>query len=279
MSRVEIRTRSPFYLEKWFLDLVTDQGEAMILYAAMLTWKGLKVPYTSCLHLKPGPAWKVHHQSRFRKVRMPERESNLITWQDEAFGITGVWEGLAAPVGARLFDSDEGFLDWACYQPSAKVEIHKNGEQFRGEGYAERLILTVPPWKIPMEDLRWGRFTSNGDYLVWIQLGGSNPGKWLWYNGDHVSRCSIADNRVTMQKPHMELEMKRIAELEGEKKIFNVVRDLTKFIPGFNQAMPLKFLMADEHKWLSKAILKSETGNLSSGFVIHELVQFNGRRS
>ncbi len=54
-----------FYLNKWFLDCVSEEGEAMIFYAAKLKWRGWEVPYTSWLYYDPvtGPT---HRSSQKR---------------------------------------------------------------------------------------------------------------------------------------------------------------------------------------------------------------------
>ena len=85
----------------------------------------------------------------------------LITWSDSKFGVSGTWKSMATMIQTRIFDSAEGFLDWKCFQPASKVQLRINDTVLEGRGYAEQLILTVPPWRIPMDELRWGRFGSD----------------------------------------------------------------------------------------------------------------------
>lgn len=269
-----MRTKPSFHLEKWFLDLVTERGEAVILYAAQLNWKRWKLPYKSILHCSGTPDAKVSQHARFRRVELPKRSSNQITWKDRQFEIQGIWEGMTTPVEERLHESATGFLDWQCYQPSAKVNLRIKENHYNGLGYAERLVLTAPPWEIPMEDLRWGRFVSEQNHLVWISLGGSSEKRWLWWNGQRIYQCTIDDQEIRIPGENRVIELVHVAELEAEKKIFNVVRDAARYIPGFEKAMPLRFLMADEQKWLSRASFKSDDEILDTGYAIHELVQF-----
>ncbi|MDP4292400.1 MAG: hypothetical protein Q8908_15085, partial [Bacteroidota bacterium] len=157
-----------FHLDKWYLDFAGDEGEAMIFYAAKLSWRGFEVHYTSWL--KYDPIQGVSQRSAFRNIHMPEKTNGLITWSDEKFGIWGRWEAIASPLSARLYDSDSGYLEWKCYQPASRVELVAGKRTYKGTGYAEQLILTVPPWKMPLHELRWGRFGSREYQLVWIEI-------------------------------------------------------------------------------------------------------------
>ena len=261
-----------FHLSKWFLDFIGENGEAMIFYAAKLTWYGWSTTYTSWLSYDATSG--VRLKSRFRNIQVPQIKDNLITWEDTKFGLSGIWKSLAEMIEARIFDSDEGYLDWKCYQPASKVKLKINDRVLEGRGYAEQLVLTVPPWKIPMNELRWGRFGSDENNLVWIELREKEKQQWLWLNGDKIESCIIDDDQVSLLDMDLVLHLDREVVLESEKKIFSVVEKLIRYIPGFNKVMPINFLMADETKWLSKGQLQTPDKTLSNGMAIHELVNF-----
>jgi len=265
--------KNRFYLDKWFLDMVTEEGEAMIFYAAKLKWKGLEVPYTSWLH--NDPIRGVSIQSRFRKVNMPEVCGSRISWEDSRFGISGEWMSLAASIQTRVFESEEGYLDWKCYQPKSEVTLKKKGKTLKGIGYVEQLILTTEPWKIPMDDLRWGRYGGGKDDLVWIELRGNEKQQWLWHKGEKIENAQIEDDFIEISEMNLKLKLDRGVVLESEKKIMEVAKKLVQYLPGLNKTMPMQFLMADEHKWLSRAVLEKEGEVHSQGWAIHEWVKFN----
>jgi hypothetical protein len=261
-----------FHLSKWFLDFTGENGEAMIFYAAKLTWRAWSTSYTSWL--KYDLASGVSLKSRFSNVQIPQIKDNLITWSDSKFGVSGTWESLAKMIQTRVFDSEEGTLDWKCYQPASKVQLSINNKILEGSGYAEQLILTVPPWKIPMDELRWGHFGSEENNMVWIELREKDKRQWLWLNGEKIENCIIEDNQISIPEKDLVLNLDRGVLLESEKKIFSLVGKLIRYIPGFNKVMPLKFLMADEYKWLSKGQLQTPAKTLASGMAIHEFVNF-----
>jgi len=261
-----------FYINKWFLDFTGRDGEAMIFYAAKLIWHGLSANYTSWINYNPLSGVKV--KSRFRNVNFPEKNENSITWNDKKFGVSGKWESTAGPVQSRLYDSEEGYLDWFCYQPASHVKLNVNGKSMEGCGYAEQLIMTVPAWRIPMDELRWGRFVSKQNNLVWIELRKDERMKWLWVNGEKEIECIIENESVSVPNKDQQLELDKGVVLEFEKKIQSVVEKIIRYIPGFNKLIPIQFIMADETKWLSNGRLLINGQVISEGKAIHELVNF-----
>ena len=205
---------------------------------------------------------------------MPVKTGQSIHWQDARFGISGNWEATTSSLKARLFKSGDGFLDWNCLQPTSKVQLNVNGRMVEGLGYAEQLVMTVEPWKIPMDELRWGRYTSRTDNIVWIELRGRERQQWLWLNDERFCRTTIEDDHIAIPERGLILELEKGVVLESEKKILNVVKRLLRFLPGFNKSMPSRFLNSDESKWLSRGVLRKGGEVMSTGWAIHECVRF-----
>lgn len=265
--------RSHFHLNKWFLDFIGNNGETIIFYSAKLSWKGFTAHYASWIDYNPKSGVKV--KSHFLNVKAPEIKDKLITWHDNKFKISGTWESMAKPLHARIFESDDGYLDWNCFQPASSVRLKIKDKIINGNGYVEQLILTTPPWHIPMNDLRWGRFHSHHDTVVWIELRKVEKQQWLWLNGEKLMNCSIEDSHISSTEKSFLLKLDRNVVLESEKKIFQVVQKLLRYLPGFNKLMPSKFLMADNHKWISKGEFKKNGSPVTQGMAIHEWVNFN----
>lgn len=263
-----------FHLDKWFLDFVGTNGEAMIFYAAKLHWNGWTVAYASWLQYDPESG--VNQTSGFRRVQMPVAQGDVITWSDDKFGVSGEWKSIAQPVGARLLEDATGAVDWHCHHPASKVVLHLGGKIMEGTGYVEQLVLTTPPWKIPMHELRWGRFIAPNVAMVWIEWRTESRRQWLWLNGEQIESAEIEDDFIAIPGLELRLALDRGVELEAEKKISSVVEKLIRFLPGVNKIIPLKFLLADECKWLSKGILlRHDAAVAAHGSAIHERVNFN----
>lgn len=265
--------KSNFHLNKWYLDFVGTNGEAIICYSAILSWHGFSVNYTSLIEKYPGK--EVQSKSHFHHAHLPRKTDRTITWADDRFQISGRWEASTEAIDSRLVDSEKGYLDWHCFQPASKVHLKIEGKTLHGEGYAEQLVLTVIPWYIPMKELRWGRFHSLESTVVWIEIRDQDKKQWLWVNGKPVLDCSIENEIISSKDKNFQLRLNGERVLESEKKIFQVVEKLLKFLPGFNKMMPVKFLMADNRKWLSKGKLENDDLAVETGIAIHEWVNFN----
>src|SRR2546423_3960326 len=87
------------------------------------------------------------------------------------------------------------------FVPRARSEISfgaRSGISFGGRleglGYAERLTMTIPPWRLPFEELRGGRFLSDGDALVWINWRGAHTLNLSFPNGVCVEDALVKDS-------------------------------------------------------------------------------------
>ena len=68
-----------FSLVKWYFDLVTDDGTAVIAYAARLRLTGVRLTYAATL-ISP-PAGSACERSVIGRVRPPRRTRDSIVWQ------------------------------------------------------------------------------------------------------------------------------------------------------------------------------------------------------
>ena len=238
-----------------------------------MRWHKVEVPYTSLLLLEESKV--ASERSRFQELNWPSQMGDQIIWEDSSFGLSGWWEADAPPLTARLYHSEKGSVDWQCFQPRSHALFDiADGPVLKGIGYAERLVLSIEPWKIPMEQLRWGRFLSETDYVIWIELLGPASRQWVWCNGVPVEGAIIDDETLQLPQLGLQLQLGQSVILEAEKKIFNIVHSLVDYLPGFNRAVPRFFLYADEHKWRSRAKLMERDGVKSEGWAIHQLVDF-----
>ena len=271
-SEKKYSSKSKFYLNKWFLDFVGDDGETMIFYAAELIWHGIRIPYANWLHCDSNG--NITQKSRFRHVQFPEIENKLIHWNDSLFGIKGTWKKLTEAIKLRVFESMEGTLDWHCFQPASITKLNINGISLKGKGYVEKLILTVPVWKVPMDELRWGHVVSKNHQIVWIEIKNTESRKWLWLNAELHENCIIQDDFLLIPDINISLQLDKSTVLESEKKLTSITDKLVKFIPGIKKMVPVNFLLADECKWLSKVNIYRNNELCDFGYSIHEYVNF-----
>ena len=144
-------------------------------------------------------------------------------------------------------------VHWDCVQPRARVELRMpDGRTLRGRGYAEVLSLSIAPWRLPIHELRWGRFAGERHGAVWIEWLGPHPLKLVLLDGarvDAMPPLRLSDEVV--------LRSGRIGE--------TALRLLPRRLPG---------LGLEETKWRSRGELALPGEPPDRGWAIHEVVRW-----
>lgn len=258
-----------FELSKWYADCISEQGEAAIIYHAKLRWRAVTIHYASMLkHGVNSPT-----DARFSLLQRGEPTvlGDTIRWNSPELQAEGTWSEAGESQQNLLFEGEGGSLDWNCIAPRAKARIKINSEPtLHGWGYVEHLRLSLPPWRLPIRRLRWGRFVNAADALVWIDWSGPYNKQVVYLNGAAVSTSVISDDEVVVGQGE--------AVLSLESK--SVIRDgrlgstALSVLPHLERLFPDSILNIRECKWLSGAVLRRPGLPDSTGFAIHEVVEW-----
>lgn len=256
-----------FTLEKWYLDVVTDDGAAFVGYVADVAWHGLHLCYTSRLlappDTPPGEATALGDPAR------PVVALDGLSWTSAPLGLHGVWRGLEGPIEQTLLTSAAGAIEWSCLMPRARATVVTAAGRVEGLGYAERLRLSLPPWAFPFHTLRWGRHVSADHAVVWIEWDGEQAMRATWLDG--------------VPQPAAHAVASGVAALEGQRVLhWHEGRDLSRRAVGTTIAHVAPALAArvagrlatmHEHKQLSRSsIVNADGRKLDEGWTIHEVV-------
>jgi hypothetical protein len=266
------RLNSPsFHLAKWYLDCIADDGRAFIAYAATLRWKALVLHYSSYLFLDGRRS--VHTGTSLREASFPLAHGPEIHWKSAHLQIDGTWKALREPIERTLQATPYGGITWSCLQPHAEVTVTcGTHERLQGLGYAERLEMTLEPQLLSLEELRWGRFLSPSDALVWIDWKGGNPQRLVIHNGTEIAGCAISKNEVSLESGRQRLVLDEHVVLRHGP----LASTALAMIPGIQHIAPLRILRTRECKWRSRGRLMEGQTLVSSGWTIHEIVNFGG---
>jgi hypothetical protein len=177
---------------------------------------------------------------------------------------------LRSPVQRTVFEGEHGSVDWDCLQPMSQVDLLFRGTtRLIGRGYAECLTLSVPPWKLPMKELHWGRFLSDQDALVWIDWRGWHRQRVVFHNGKECQVESIAESGIVFADSDARLELDRGLVLRQGRLGDTVFPGVSRLV----ELLPRSMLSVNECKWRSQGIMHS-SGAESSGYAIHEVVKW-----
>jgi hypothetical protein len=257
-----------FELSKWYADCLTENGDALIIYHAQLRWRTPTIHYSNLLIHEAGrPA-----RSRFSLRKQPAPiDSGEVEWKSPVWNAEGSWRKTAPPVREVLFASAAGSVEWNCVAPRSSAEVRTGeGRIYRGQGYVEHLRLTIPPWRLPIRKLRWGRFVNAGDALVWIDWRGSYNKQVVYYNGLPVSARLIGDREIVLEEGEAVLSLDTGTVLrEGALGVTAL-----SVLPNLERLFPARILGVRECKWLSHAVLRRPRQADSVGMAIHEVVEW-----
>jgi hypothetical protein len=259
--------RVPFQLVKWYADCVSDDGDVFIGYAAELRWRALRLHYASVLECGRNQ----EARSRFSLLEnpAPEEQGDTVGWRVPALGISGAWRALAPSLRQVLLSTAAGTVEWHCLRPCARADVRTRAKRLCGFGYLERLNLTLPPWRLPIRELRWGRFLSDSDSLVWIDWRGSHAVQSVFHNGAAVAAGRVEDDGLSLANGAV-LSYQESFPLRAGALGDTVLAAL----PRVRSLLPARILQLRESKWCSLATLRIPPDREIRGWAIHECVEW-----
>lgn len=254
---------SQFSLIKWYMDCVTDEGDAVILYCADLRWGGIHASYSSILAVKEGVSESHSSMGGFSL----SSSDGKISVEVPRLGVTGCWEAAAEPFQKTVFENASGAVVWNCLQPRSSVRLRVGEPELTALGYAECLTVTLPPWQLPMRQLRWGRFVSAEDSLAWIDWQGPYSIRFAVHNGRECETLSVTDSEIAMRDAT--LVMDESCSLRAGRLGSTIIPG----VPALGRLLPRSLFNIEEQKWRSRGVLKAQDHS-SQGWVIHEVVHW-----
>jgi len=257
-----VQTR-PFMLAKWYLDCVTVEGDAAIVYCTEMNWRGVHLRLCSILS-------RIGGNLRTRTSISPYRlnsDDGQISVELAKLGVTGTWESDSLPFERVVYEQRAGSIRWNCLQPRSSAQVCIEDRVLRGLGYAESLTLSIMPWKLPLKQLRWGRFVSPQDSLAWVDWQGSYCTRFAVHGSRECTLLSVSDAEVTV--PNAILRIEPGIPLRSGRLGETFLTDA----PTLGKLFPHSLFNVIERKWLCRAVL-STTDHSSAGWVIHEVVHW-----
>jgi hypothetical protein len=261
-------TAGTFSFTKWYLDCVDADGRSVILYWAALAWRGLALTWHSVLLHEPGR--QAVQRTSLVRVAAPRRRPGAIAWRAPALGCMVSASPRQESFAIRLLDGGRGAVDWHCEAPAAETSVEVAGHApIRGPGYAERLVLTLAPWRLPIDELRWGRWIAAdaSRSVVWIDWRGARPATWIFVDGVPQPPAEVTEEGVCAGDASLELEARQPLPARS-------LRDLIGSIAPLRAMVPASLLALREIKWRSAGTLLAAGKPPLSGWAVHELVSF-----
>ncbi|CAF3645336.1 unnamed protein product [Rotaria socialis] len=257
-------TRKNFHLYKWYADIVDEKtGDVTIVYLGELEWNFLKLSFTNILQFLE----KSHliSQATFSNYSLPVLENK--SFHIDSSQLSGQWESKSESIIEKLFESNDGYILWECFMPSASGQIKIDETIRKGLGYVERLTLTLKPWQLPISILRWGRFLSENQHIVWIRWDGEQKRCLIFHNGTKSVDGIINDDIIEFGRYRLMLSEKYTLR---NGPLIKTVFDKFSWIKN---TFPSGVLNMKECKWQTWSELYENDRSIAIGWSIHENVE------
>lgn len=251
-----------FTLSKWYLDCLTNTGDVSIAYTGGVAWGKIRLHYSSLLE---STGSRVTEKHSLRENSQPQIRNGQLHWNSNTLEASGEWN-LDSPrwngncLAQTIFRSRQGSIEWHCVAPNAAARLGSHC----GVGYAEHLAMNIPPWKLPIQTLRWGRFTSDSHCLVWIDWQGESAKRLLFADGETLHAPIVEDASIKLANG---------ARLTLDRSLVLRHGPLSR-IPGMERAFPVRLLLIRECKWRSRGRLEWPGEPAMEGWAIHERVEW-----
>jgi hypothetical protein len=255
--------RRGFELAKWYVDVVAPDGRGAIAYWVELTWHGVRGRAASLLTF--GPDEPTVERTTLDAGAAPSWHGRTLDWALPSLDATILLHGRTPGAATRLLDHDGETLDWNCVAPHGPACIARGGRSIDGVGYAECLRTSVPPWRLPAAEVRWGRALFEDRSVVWLEWTGAAPRALILVDGHPVPGTIHPD---CIDLPRGERLLLAAPHVIRDGSVAEAVRPVRVLWPLLPQALR----ETREQKWLSQARLQSGEGHEERAWAIHELV-------
>ena len=258
-----------FSLTKWYFDCATDDGRTAIGYCASLAWRHVSLTWQALTLWEHGEISLEH--SVMAAVAMPRCQGDRIGWSAPRLGCNLAAERLVKPVEVRLLDHPGGSVEWTCEAPAAVMTLSITGRSpMRGAGYVERIRLTIPPWQLPIRELRWGRWIDDAatHSVVWIDWRGPEPRTWVVVDGALTSPADVCDTSIEAGPTGLTLDHRSTLSARSLADIVG------RFAP-LRAVVPSSLMSLRQEKWKSRGTWHSDGSSSLTGTAIHEWVVFH----
>lgn len=257
-----------FQLSKWYLDLVTPDGIAVLCYAARLRWGPVRLRYASILLDIPGA--KPEEAATVRRVERPVIDRGILRWRSNSLGVHGEWRRQRPMLRETLQRSRAGAVRWSCRMPLATAEVQWGGRGFAGLGYVESLGMTIPPTRLPFRRMRWGRHLSREHWLAWIEWNGQLPGQWIWLDGVRQDGVTFTDEGTIHLAGGWQLQLRDSRDIRNRV----VLPSIGAMFAGIASRWAGSLATLREHKMVARSAPYEDQVRLDEGWTVHEIVEW-----
>lgn len=252
-----------FYFYKWYADIIDKEtDDVTIVYMGEIEWNILKLGFTNILQFLERK--KLISEATFSNYHKPTLEKEI--FHINSMQIQGEWISKGELITEKLYENQDGYILWECFIPHAVGEIKFDDKVNKGFGYVERLTMTLKPWQIPINILRWGRFLCENHSIIWIRWHGEEEKFLIYHNQVKYVDGIINDELIEFGNYRLVLcEKNTLRNGPLIKTVFDEFSWIKKIFPS-------GVLYMNECKWQTWSELYENNSPIAQDWSIHENV-------
>lgn len=259
---------SQLVISRWYLDCIAPDGDLFIGQAVSIRWAKLHINLVSGV---TGIGDRISRRDTvvFSEA-FPREVGPELTWNCVPLSIQGTWDSSAPKFEQALYSDKNQLIQWRCIAPRARVNLRlADSRMLQGIGYADYIQVTADEWTLPIREIRFGRYLTDRESFIWIDLAGAFTRPWVWRNGIEQPIASITDDVVAIEDNHtLGLAHKKIVR-EG-----TLGNTILQSLPALRTLVPESIADLFECTWRTRAVLLKSTDEVDTGWAIHQLIRF-----
>ena len=255
-----------FNFNKLYIDCIDEDGNCFIFYWAVLNWGILKINYSSVIH--SSHVGRTKETTTFRKQVFPKIEDEF-SFHNKKLKLHGEVNLLSPSIYEKLLNDDGKTIDWHCHHPKTNLQFSYNNNNYSGYGYCETISMTAKPWELPIIELRWGRYLSKQNTIIWIEWIGEKPINYLFHNENKYEDAQINEQCIVFNKGVNKLEFES-PDIIRNNKLSSILKKFPFLKIFFNK----KILNTNELKLKSKTTFRLNNIEVDQGWSLYEFVKW-----
>jgi hypothetical protein len=239
-----------FSFEKWFLDILTKDGQYIILYYTLARFLRFKTCY---LDMQIGNSSHLHQKLQVKKRRdhcLWTRQGDLLLKEEGGSLKLSLKDGefeLKLKPHHPLESDLEGLripakgFSHLCWKPlhlkanlSGKLHTADLNQELSGIGYSDYLFTNLSPFKMPVRQLYWGRLHHRDVDLTYAYALDKDQqvlGSWmlLYQQGQRTQLKNLRIHSVKWKlydPPHLSCPLSFIMDVKGKVRISLSIRHI-----------------------------------------------------
>jgi hypothetical protein len=251
----------------WYLDCIAPGGDFFVGTATSIRRSKFHLNIVSESYGTSGRV--VNKHSVAFAESSPRLTDSVLTWDCSPLGVRGCWTSQAPRIEKTLVSAPNHAIVYNGVAPKAFATVNiGNNINFEGLGYAHQLLITSDGWTLPVSEARVGRYLTDRECLVWLDLVGKNPGTWVWRNGMEQDLALVTDDMVALDHNiTLGLAYKKVVR-EGQ-----VGDTLLTSLPVLKYLIPARLAECCESLWRTRAVLLDGLDETDTGWAMHSLIR------